>query len=365
MPSSFEKLEKCKDAITGYLSQVVDPIFSSTELTDFILTLTKELVVKKRIESLEMGLPPEILNLTNDKDNPICIDKAQAETISRWCVSSSTIYKFRPLTGCDEKPFPVEYLSDRLSRPKHGYSKYLRNIEQDFFSNHHEDLEYYKVEKNTLSWINPSIPTIMATPDGLLKDSSKRIVGVIELKIPKKAVTIEQLVTRTKQRDSCGLKFQQDVKGDLQVSVKKGHPWYCQWYLQCIALRVRIGYLAFKTIFGWVGTFINFEESEAQRMLTNIKQFHSEVMLYNNSIEKQNELDTLKKKAGRPPKLTKRLPWKRKYPLKFPNCQATTFLTQPDSEVAFLPKHANYTNFSTEETNSSCTFSEKEDSSVI
>jgi len=322
--NSFENLGTC---LRQYLASQADPFYQSERLVRIIWEACANELEKKRIESLDLGLLPQVLAVTAKTRDPMELSKEQAVKMSQYCISSSNMAKFRPFTGRGWKQTNVEDLAERMQRSKKGGGLIKTDKEKDFFKCKHDELGSLKLIRNIETWTNPCLPHLLATPDGFAKENSNssKIYAVVEVKTTEASMTRAEFIHLTKSSETYGVRYPLDAQGRHVAELRPGHWWSSQLICQCLVMRVRKGILAVSHTDGWTVITIDLVEDEINNIVNNVKTTYREVMLH---ISEKNKILTkiMAKSAGRPKKKVKNGS-SRNFRSEAGSCQASSLLT--------------------------------------
>jgi hypothetical protein len=228
-----------------------------------------------------------------------------ADVLKTYCIGSSTVSYFRPWSGTGKTVIePVAGLEKMIRRSISVKVDSRENdkIEKEFFQACGNRVLEFHARRNRQTFVNPSLPHLSATPDGLLYSGADRRVGVIEIKSPNIADEDDYWVKGFKSRN-LGVVLYRDVEGgQIQQDVRKGHGWLAQLYLQMVVLRVKVAALVIKVGTEWKIVEVQYDRKTAQRLVRNVtRQYFSCIQKLKHKLVTSKPL-SLTRPVGRPTK---------------------------------------------------------------
>ena len=262
----------------------------------------KESMVKRQLLEIH-GVPDWILSKVPTGLNPTIVDKAKTDILSKFLVSSSNTCRYSPMSG--------------ENRSEDDYSIYNYMMKEKLGGNHEqvaaeaEFISYLKSikpgeepKKNNSSYMNPAVPYLIATPDGVVKKGAVTIIASIEVKIITSKKTFSDFAKDSLVDKNIGIKILVEADGSFSATLRKGHPWRAQILTQLLALRVEKAYLGVKVAGRWVLVEEKRDRETLATVAKNVFSTHLRVLSqYATTIS--NDYEPWKTNVGRPKKNVK------------------------------------------------------------
>ena len=250
-------------------------------------------------------MPKSYLAIFENKKDPFTIKNDQVPMIKTITVGSSNAAYLQPWTG----KIPSEVGKSQISKIiKRGTSAKIKDMKQreaekEFFKLQAGTYKEFRIRPNYKTWVNPSIPYLTSTPDGLVLSGLKEVVAVIELKSTS-CLTIQDLEFDCRTSRKHGVYVHTDVQtNEPSIKLRPGHQWFTQLSVQMIVHRVSWAILGLRVADSWFTTTVYGEEGRHRQLVLNTIKSYSRLL---NKVSESNWIESavMTRKRGRPKKKT-------------------------------------------------------------
>lgn len=246
------------DSLNEELCRCQDISRFATEMIRLIGVVSTKLSTQRLQKLVDAGYAQGLAKILSKSDKVIALDGKKAAGTSSVTVGGSTAKYFAPWTGKPQKENSRIDLLDKLERRGLQTSSGPNAVEKEFFGEVAKYLFPKKLTKrNTKLYIHPSIPYVHATPDGFLYKNAIQKEAPIEVK-------------ECNNLESSGIITTEQAPGHLNSTLRKGHEWYTQLYLQMMATGLDKAYLAVKECGVWKVCSLELDPIEADKVAVNI-----------------------------------------------------------------------------------------------
>lgn len=271
--------------IEEYLKKQLVKVYDielGSKMIEDTLTIAKFRAKEAQFEELiAKRFPAELINKCLESSKTFAVPGSLLSTIKAISVGSSVVSYFCPWKGARRKNTSMDCILEKLT--DRGDSCQLKNddnelTESRYFREKQGKVLGMRCMRNKRTFINPSLPFLSATPDGLLFSSVDKVIGVIEIKdlnVKDEAEYWEKGTTRK----SWGIQIERDQPGGpIKERLRKGHCWSAQLYVQMITMRVTKGLLVLKVGEEWKEILIQIDTLKAQRMISNVRKQYTVIL---------------------------------------------------------------------------------------
>lgn len=276
----------------------------------------KEEIKFERLSLLhKRGFPQVLWKLCQDLSQPIALSEKQQNLAKSICVGSSTVAYFRPWSGRSRvEGNEITLLQKMIDRSLASSLKIESTVKDEklFFKLVNNKINGNLARRNNKTFINPSLPHLSATPDGLIYQGADKIVGIVEIKSLKAEDQETYWKKANYKRRGLGVILRRETEeGHIMESIRPGHPWLAQIYLQMVVLRVKKAVLVLRVGNEWRQIEVPFCPNKAYCLVSNATRTYFTILkkLAKKTLSrKQIEFKSLKgrpkkSKRGRPKKI--------------------------------------------------------------
>ena len=273
--------EKARVSVFDLLSEYPDVSIEAEHLIDIVHDV-KVALKSQLIDSLVgLGFPSDLIAKCSDTDKPIALVGKHCSQLRGITIGSSTIQYFRPWSGEGTKESSFDNLlmkMDERSMSNDLANQKSEDVERSFFQEYKPAKDGYSCLRNKRTFINPSLPFMTATPDGLVFSSATKCIGVVEIK-DVGVKNIDEYWQRGLKTRSLGVVLRRDFEGGPIIeTIRNGHPWISQIYLKMICLKVKKALLVLRVASTWRTIFVEYDAEEGDKICRNSFKLYKEIL---------------------------------------------------------------------------------------